>query len=135
MVSSFVTSVARPRHLVVALAATAALALAACGGGGSSSSSTTSSSTTPETTTSSTTSTSTSANTTSTTSDLRAAFDKALRQNLVQQQNLSSSQADCVLNELEKTLSDADIQAVINGQTPKAVTQAAFNAGVKCASQ
>jgi hypothetical protein len=66
---------------------------------------------------------------------VRALFDTALRKNLVQQQGLSNAQADCVLNELQKSLPDSQIQATISGQVPKEVTQAAFKAGLKCANQ
>jgi hypothetical protein len=133
------------RLALVATTVVAPLALGACGGsstttvtGAPTSTSTAASSTTTgpittsSTTTSATTSTTTSSGT-STTSSLREAFDTALRKNLVQSQGLNAAQADCVLNELHSTLSDSQIQATVSGQAPKAVTDAAFKAGLKCA--
>jgi hypothetical protein len=98
---------------------------------------TTTPTTSPTSTTIPTTSTSPTSTTTegSTTSDLRQAFDSALRTNLVQKQGLTSQQANCVLDQLQKTLPDSQIQATISGQVPKAVTDAAFKAGLKCANQ
>jgi hypothetical protein len=118
------------------LLAAAALTLAACGG--SSTTTVTATGSAPTTATTATTSggsTSTTSTGTSTASDVRALFDTALRKNLVQQQGLSSAQADCVLNELQKNLPDSQIQATISGQVPKEVTDAAFKAGLKCANQ
>jgi hypothetical protein len=117
-----------------ALLASAALTLAACGDSSTTTVITTgATSTEPTSTTSGSTSTTTTG--ASTTSDLRQAFDNALRTNLVQKQGLSNQQADCVLNELQKTLPDSQVQATIAGQVPKAVTDAAFKAGLKCANQ
>jgi hypothetical protein len=132
----------KPRVALCGLFAAAALVLTACGGSSTTTVITTGATpTTPATSTTATTSptTSTATSTTSTgastTSDLRQAFDNALRTNLVQQRGLSNQQADCVLNELQKTLPDSQIQATISGQVPKAVTEAAFKAGLKCANQ
>jgi len=131
-----------PRLALTALPlATAALTLAACGND-TTTVLTTSTTTTPTTTTAPTTTTTTSTTTYSTatssgatTSDLREAFDAALRQNLVQQQNLTNAQANCVLDELHKTLPDSQIEATVSGQVPKAVTNAAFKAGLTCANK
>jgi hypothetical protein len=131
----------RPRLALCGLFAVAALTLAACGGSSTTTVSTAGSPATTATTstTPATGSTATGSTTTSTgpptTSDLRQAFDAALRKNLTQNQGLTSQQADCVLNELQKTLPDSQVQATISGQTPKAVTDAAFKAGLKCANQ
>jgi hypothetical protein len=123
-----------PRLVLCGLFAAAALALTACGDSSTNTVITTGS--TPTTATTATTgSTTTTSTGTSTTSDLRQAFDAALRTNLVQRQGLTSQEADCVLNELQKTLPDSQVQATISGQTPKAVTDAAFKAGLKCANQ
>jgi hypothetical protein len=133
-----------PRLALTALPlATAALTLAACGSDTTTvlttgSTTTPTTTTAPTTTTTPTTSTTTSSTATSsgaTTSDLREAFDAALRQNLVQQQNLSNAQANCVLDELRKTLPDSQIEATVSGQVPKAVTNAAFKAGLTCANK
>jgi hypothetical protein len=127
------------RAAACGLLAAAALTLAACGG--SSTTTVTATGSAPTTATTATTATtsggatSTTSTGTSTASDVRALFDTALRKNLVQQQGLSSAQADCVLNELQKNLPDSQIQATISGQVPKEVTDAAFKAGLKCANQ
>ena len=114
-----------PRRAALGILAIVAIAgPTACGGGSSSS-------TTSTTSSSTTTSTSTSA------SALRQLFDKALRQNLSQQQGLTSSQVDCVINELDQKLSDADIAATVaavqSGNFPKKVQQIATQAGIDCA--
>jgi uncharacterized protein YidB (DUF937 family) len=107
----------------------ATLVLAACGD------STTTTVITTGATTPTTTASTTTTSTEGSTSDLRQAFDTALRTNLVQKQGLTGEQADCVLDELQQTLPDSQIQATISGQVPKAVTDAAFKAGLKCANQ
>jgi hypothetical protein len=65
---------------------------------------------------------------------LRQAFDSALRQSLVQQGDLTSAQIDCVLNELHRTLPDSQIQASTPKRVPKAVIDAASQAGLQCAN-
>jgi hypothetical protein len=144
MLSSLPTT-ARQRLAVVGLFAAAALTLGACGGSDSTStvtaptptSSTTGSSTTSTTssTTSSTTDSSTTSTDTSTTSDAQAQFDELLRKNLIQSQGLDSKTADCVIEKLHDSLTESQIQAVLSGQVPKSVTEAAFNAGFQCGSQ
>jgi hypothetical protein len=138
---SSVPTTARQRLAVVGLLAAAALTLGACGGSDSTStvtaptstSSTTGSSTTS--TTSSTTDSSTTSTDTSTTSDAQAQFDELLRKNLIQSQGLDSKTADCVIEKLHDSLTESQIQAVLSGQVPKSVTEAAFNAGFQCGSQ
>ena len=121
--------------MVIALAAVASLALSACGGSDDTTATTTPAATSSTPTTSSTTTTTATTSTdTSASSDLRQSFDTALRKNLIGTQGLSEQQADCVLNELHNTLPDSQIQATVSGQAPKAVTQAAFQAGIKCAN-
>ena len=140
---SSVPTTARQRLAVVGLLAAAALTLGACGGSDSTStvttpastSSTTGSSTTSTTsTTSSTTDSSTTSTDTSTTSDAQTQFDELLRKNLIQSQGLDSKTADCVIEKLHDSLSESQIQAVLSGQVPKSVTEAAFNAGFQCGS-
>jgi hypothetical protein len=141
---SSVPTTARQRLAVVGLLTAAALTLGACGGSDSTStvttpastSSTTGSSTTSTTsTTSSTTDSSTTSTDTSTTSDAQTQFDELLRKNLIQSQGLDSKTADCVIEKLHDSLSESQIQAVLSGQVPKSVTEAAFNAGFQCGSQ
>ena len=141
---SSVPTTARQRMAVSGLLAAAALTLGACGGSDSTStvttpastSSTTGSSTTSTTsTTSSTTDSSTTSTDTSTTSDAQTQFDELLRKNLIQSQGLDSKTADCVIEKLHDSLSESQIQAVLSGQVPKSVTEAAFNAGFQCGSQ
>jgi len=138
---SSVPTTARQRLAVVGLLAAAALTLGACGGSDSTSTvtapattaSTTGSST--ASTTSSTTDSSTTSTDTSTTSDAQAQFDELLRKNLIQSQGLDSKTADCVIEKLHDSLTESQIQAVLSGQVPKSVTEAAFNAGFQCGSQ
>lgn len=118
-----------PRVALCAVSMAATLVLAACGD------STTTTVITTGATTPTTTASTTTTSTEGSTSDLRQAFDTALRTNLVQKQGLTGEQADCVLDELQQTLPDSQIQATISGQVPKAVTDAAFKAGLKCANQ
>jgi hypothetical protein len=131
MISSTSFTYRQGGPLVVALAAIASLALGACGGSNDTTATTTPAVTSTTPTTSSTTTTSTDA---SSSSDLRQTFDTALRKNLIETQGLTQQQADCVLNELHNTLPDSQLQATVSGQAPKAVTKAAFQAGIKCAS-
>lgn len=128
-----------PRIALCGLFAAAALTLAACGDSstttvittGATSTAPTSTTTTTNSTTSSS-STATTPTGTSTTSDLRQTFDTALRQTLLQSSGATSQQVDCIVNELEKTVSDSEIQATISGQPPKGVARAAIKAGHKC---
>jgi hypothetical protein len=136
MISSTSFTYRQGGPLVVALAAIASLALGACGGSNDTTATTTPAVTSTTPTTSSTTPSSTTTTSTdaSSSSDLRQTFDTALRKNLIETQGLTQQQADCVLNELHNTLQDSQLQATVSGQAPKAVTKAAFQAGIKCAS-
>jgi ABC-type oligopeptide transport system substrate-binding subunit len=125
------TSTGRRARVVsaVSLMAAAALALSACGGDSSSSSTT--SSTTPTTSSSTaTTSGSTTASTPTDATAVRQLFEQQLKQQLSQQGQVTSAQADCVINKLEGTLSD---QQILNSQSnPGAIQQAAANAAISC---
>jgi len=115
-----------------------ALALAACGGG-------------DDTTSSSTTTTQTGATGTDTTggvdtsdlpdaSTLREEFDKQLLQILTTTQDLSQSQAECAIKELDSRISDEQIQEAIaqaaqSGQSPQDLIDEAFDAGAQCSKK
>src|SRR5581483_5852325 len=116
--------------LAVALAALA-LAIAACGG--SSNDTTTSTVTSSSSTTSSATGTTTTSSS-STTSEVRSAFDAALRKNLIESQHLSPQVADCVIAKLHATLSDQELEQIASGNVQQSLTKKAFQAGFDCAS-
>ena len=127
----------RQRLAVVGLPATAAAALGACGGSSTSTVTTTTGPTTSSTGTSTTSTTSTTSSTSTSASDLRNTFDTLLRQNLVQQQGLTESQADCVINSLDQALSDAQIGDIISavqggGNPPAALKQTIQQAAAPC---
>jgi hypothetical protein len=130
-----------PKHAaLLALAVAAALALGACGGSSTTTVTTASTPTAPTTSstptapTTSTSSTSTTGAGTTTTGNVRQAFDAALRNNLLNQQNLTHAQTNCVIQKLDQSLSDAEIQQVAQGQFPSSLAQKAGRAGVSCAS-
>jgi hypothetical protein len=139
MVRSRIQS-ARKRAALLALAVAAALALGACGGSSTTTVTTTSTptapttSSTPTTPTTSTSSTSTTGAGTTTTGNVRQAFDAALRNNLLNQQDLTHAQTNCVIQKLDQSLSAAEIQQVAQGQFPSSLAQKAGQAGVSCAS-
>jgi hypothetical protein len=138
MVRSGIDS-APKRAALLALAVAAAIALGACGGSSTTTVTTTSTPTTPATTSTSTTpTTSTSSNsttgaTTTTSGNVRQAFETALRANLLNQQHLTQARTDCVIKELDQSLSDAEIQQVTQGQFPSSLAKKASQAGVTCA--
>ena len=122
-----------PRLTLIALTVPAAVALAACGGDSTTTISagppaTTASTSVPVPTTS-TTSTSTSA------SAAKQAFESALKDNLLNKQGLSAAQADCVVKKLDKAVSEAEIQQVVQGNFPQSLAKAAAQAGGTCALQ
>jgi len=127
-----------PKHAaLLALAVAATLALGACGGSSTTTVTTTSGPTTSSTSSAPTTSTSSTSTTgagTTTTGNVRQAFDAALRNNLLNQQNLTHAQTNCVIRKLDQSLSDAEIQQVAQGQFPSSLAQKAGRAGVSCAS-
>jgi hypothetical protein len=135
----------RLRALLLAAGCAAVLGLAACGGG-SDSSSTTTTPTVPAGTTgaSSTDSGSTTGDTGSISgadiSQLRDAFNQQLMQVLTTSQGLTQSQAQCAIDELDQTVSDADLQSALQqaaqtGQPPQDLIDAGFQAGQHCANQ
>jgi hypothetical protein len=134
MVRSRIQS-ALKRPALLALAVAAALALGACGGSSTTTVTTTSTPTGPTTSSTPTTpTTSTTGAGTTTTGNVRQAFDAALRNNLLNQQNLTHAQTNCVIQKLDQSLSAAEIQQVAQGQFPSSLAQKAGQAGVSCAS-
>ncbi len=125
------------RALALALGCAAILGLAACGGDDEDTS-------TAATSTTST-STETSADTTTDADQLdatalREAFNQQLLQVLTTQQDLSQSEAECAINELESSVSDEDLKEAIveaanTGQPPQDLIDAGFDAGKECAGQ
>ena len=125
----------RSRLVLVALAVAAPAALSACGG-----SSTTTITASPPATTASTsvpvptTSTST-ASTSTSASAAKQAFESALKDNLLNKQNLSSAQAKCVLQKIDQSVTEAEIQQVVQGSFPQSLAKKAAQAGGTCALQ
>ena len=123
----------RPPHrvrslLVTALCATA-LGLAACGDDDEEEA------TTP-TTDAATTTTEAEATETTDVSDTREQFNEQLRQVLITQNDLTESQADCAIDQLNETISDEQIEeANTSGAPSQEVLDAAFQAGVDCADE
>jgi hypothetical protein len=127
----------RLRVLALALGCAAVLGLAACGGDDE----TTSAETTPTTATT----TETSADTTTDASDLdasalRDAFNQQLLQVLTTQEDLTDSEAQCAIDELESSVSDdelkeAIVEAANTGQPPQDLIDAGFDAGKECAGE
>jgi hypothetical protein len=104
------------RALSLSLALAAGLGLAACGGGDDDSGD--------------------GSSTTSGSADIREQFDQLLQQNLTGAQGLNGDVADCVVSELQQSVSDEQIQQVIDtGQLSPEVTKAAQAAGLKCAQE
>ena len=129
----------RVRALALALGCASILGLAACGGDDSDDTSTAATSTTSTTT-------ETSADTTTTDADsldataLREAFNQQLLQVLTTQQDLTQSEAECAIDELESSVSDdelkdAIVEAANTGQPPQDLIDAGFDAGKECAGQ
>jgi len=132
----------RLRILALLAGCIAILGLAACGGDDSTTSSTTSSTTTATGATGES-STTTSGNTGDVPGDasaLRDQFNQQLLQVLTTQQNLTQSQAECAINELEQSVSDEQLQQAIleaaqSGEAPQDLINEAFDAGAACADQ
>jgi hypothetical protein len=119
----------RIRSVALATAAAASLALGACGDGDDTTASTSSTETT----------TTTAANG-GDASALREQFNRALLGVLTEAQDLTKSQAECAIDQLDDSLSDADIQSAVQsassgGGVPQDVLDAAFDAGQACADQ
>jgi hypothetical protein len=130
---------ARLRVLALIAGCIAILGLAACGGDDSTSSSTT----TPTGATgasSADTTTSIDTGDLPDASALRDQFNEQLLQVLTTTQNLSQSQAQCAIDELENSVSDEELQQAIveaaqSGQPPQDLIDSAFDAGAQCADQ
>jgi len=131
----------RLRILALLAGCIAVLGLAACGGGDDTTSSTTTSTTTTETT--GETSSATSGTDTGDVPDasaLRDQFNQQLLQVLTTQQNLTQSQAQCAIDELEQSVSDEQLQQAIldaaqSGEAPQDLIDKAFDAGAACADE
>jgi hypothetical protein len=117
-----------PRFILAALAVPAALAISACGG-----SSTTTISAAPPATSGASTTTGAATTTSTSASAAKQAFETALKQNLLNQQHLSAAQANCVVQKLDKAVSEAEIQQVVQGNFPKSLANEAAQAGGSCA--
>ena len=73
-------------------------------------------------------------------SALRDQFNQQLLQVLTTQQNLTQSQAQCAIDELEQSVTDEELQQAIveaaqSGQAPQDLINEAFDAGAACADQ
>ena len=131
----------RLRALALLAGCLAILGLAACGGGDDTTSSTTSTTATDATGESSTTSGNTdTGDLPGDASALRDEFNQQLLQVLTTQQNLTQSQAQCAIDELEQSVTDEELQHAIveaaqSGQAPQDLINEAFDAGAACADQ
>lgn len=131
----------RLRVLALIAGCAAILGLAACGGDDETTSST--STTTPTGTTGAESTDSTTSVDTSDLPDsdaLREQFNQQLLQVLTTTQNLTQSQAECAIEELENSVSDDELQQAIvdaaeSGQPPQDLIDSAFDAGASCASE
>ncbi len=122
----------RTRALVLAVAVASAFVIAACGDDDD-----TSTTATPAQTTESTDTTDGGG---TDVSQLRDQFNQQLLQVLTAQENLTDSQADCAINELESSITDEDIQNAVSAAAsgngvPQDILDAAFDAGQKCADE
>ena len=140
MTNSPLTS--RLRILALLAGCIAILGLAACGGDDETTSSTSSTTTATGTTGESSTTTSgdTGGDVSGDASALRDQFNQQLLQVLTTQQNLTESQAQCAIDELEQSVSDEQLQQAIveaaqSGQAPQDLINEAFDAGAACADQ
>jgi hypothetical protein len=119
MISLGIRSVRRARVAALSLLLAAGLGLAACGGDDDGAEE-------PATTTENA---GNGAN-----GDVRSQVEEFLRQSLTADRGMSEEQADCVIDALQKSVSDAQIeQFLATGQPPAAVTRAAAEAGRTCA--
>ncbi len=130
---------ARLRALLLAAGCVAVLGVAACGGDDTTTSTTSSTTTSTETSGGDSTSASGGTNL-GDASALRDQFNQQLLQVLTTQQNLTDSQAQCAIDELENTVTDQELQQAIteaaqSGQPPQDLIDSAFQAGANCAGQ
>ena len=131
----------RLRALALLAGCIAILGLAACGGGDDTTSTSTSSSTTaPTDTTGATSGNTDTGDLPGDASALRDQFNQQLLQVLTTQQNLTQSQAQCAIDELEQSVTDEELQQAIveaaqSGQAPQDLINEAFDAGAACADQ
>jgi ABC-type oligopeptide transport system substrate-binding subunit len=135
------TTTTRLRALAMIAGLVAVLGLGACGGDDETTSTSTSSTTVA---TDSTETESTDPGTTTgdipDASALRDQFNQQLLQVLTTTQNLTQSQAQCAIDELEQSVSDQELQDAIveaaqSGQPPQDLIDSAFQAGAQCAGE
>ena len=70
------------------------------------------------------------------TSPARERFNAQVREILTEQQELTDSEADCAIEELEGTIAEDEIpEAESAAELPPETLQAAFDAGVACAGR
>jgi hypothetical protein len=111
--------IARVRILAVTAICAAALGVAACGDDDDETTETEATGTVEET---------------DDVSELRSAFNEQVRQVLLDVQGLSEAQADCAIDELGTSISDADIEeANESGEPSQDILDAAIDAGQECA--
>ena len=130
----------RLRALALLAGCIAILGLAACGGGDDTTSTSTTSTTAPTDTTGATSGNTDTGDLPGDASALRDEFNQQLLQVLTTQQNLTQSQAQCAIDELEQSVSDEELQQAIveaaqSGQAPQDLINEAFDAGASCADQ
>ena len=130
----------RLRALALLAGCIAILGLAACGGGDDTTSTSTTSTTAPTDTTGATSGNTDTGDLPGDASALRDEFNQQLLQVLTTQQNLTQSQAQCAIDELEQSVTDEELQQAIveaaqSGQAPQDLINEAFDAGAACADQ
>ena len=130
----------RLRALALLAGCIAILGLAACGGGDDTTSTSTTSTTAPTDTTGATSGNTDTGDLPGDASALRDQFNQQLLQVLTTQQNLTQSQAQCAIDELEQSVTDEELQQAIveaaqSGQAPQDLINEAFDAGAACADQ
>jgi hypothetical protein len=69
-------------------------------------------------------------------SPARERFNDQVREVLIDQQQLTDSEADCAIEELEETIPDEELpEAESAAELPPEILRAAFDAGVACAGR
>ena len=130
----------RLRALALLAGCIAILGLAACGGGDDTTTTSSSTTTAPTDTTGATSGNTDTGDLPGDASALRDQFNQQLLQVLTTQQNLTQSQAQCAIDELEQSVTDEELQQAIveaaqSGQAPQDLINEAFDAGAACADQ